>query len=186
MISDDCATGRAGLISHALDWRTREDRAERKQRHLDTLTRLGFEIVEIDLLGEQPAETMFDDLDLVWVAGGSTFCLSYAFSCSQAAAPLRNALEAGLVYAGESAGGIITTRSISFLAPFDDPNVARSRVDDGLGLVDFVVLPHWQAEGHVESGRAMLADLTARGITTYQLRDGDDLTVTDGVVELSA
>ena len=62
-----------------------------------------------------------------------------------------------MVYVGESAGAIITTKDIDYNKLMDDKGVAAELHDTGaLNEVDFYVLPHVGEEPFVESAQATL------------------------------
>lgn len=71
---------------------------------------------------------------------------------------IREQIADGLVYVGESAGAIIAAKDIDYSKLMDDPVLADSLTDTaGLAEVEFAVLPHYEEEPFVESGRAILA-----------------------------
>jgi dipeptidase E len=121
----------------------------------DGLDFVGEERARIDALGhdvtgirvrELDADTLaalLDDLDAVYVAGGSTFALLDALRSNGTADVLAARVRAGLAYIGASAGSIVTGPSIAPASLMDDPADAPDLHDHtGLGLIEQVVIPH--------------------------------------------
>lgn len=133
---------RIGYVADAgRDWPEAPFVAAERQRVAD----LGHELVDIRLTGSTAAsvETALDDVDVLYVAGGSTFSLLDALRGSGADAVIAARVRAGLPYIGSSAGSIVTGPSVEPASLMDDPADAPGLQNHiGLGLVDVVVLPH--------------------------------------------
>ena len=67
---------------------------------------------------------------------------------------LKERIENGLLYIGESAGSVIAAPNIEYASIVDDKTLA-TELDDytGLDLVDFYIVPHFEEEPFVESSR---------------------------------
>lgn len=189
-------TARVAVIANATDAATPAERDEAVQRELDALTGLGLRAAEVDLRDYfgRP-EALADQLagvQAVWVRGGNTFVLRCALSCSGADRLLTAALrEDGLVYAGYSAGPCVLAPTLRGLEAVDDPgDVARVyRADvrwDGLGILDYAIVPHCQSPGHPETTACDL--LAARyqrtGVPHRTLRDGQAMVISGSTVTL--
>lgn len=144
---------------------------------------LGYETTEIRARDTDAAvlgETL-DALDAVYVAGGETFVLLEALRSNGTAEVLTNRVRAGLPYIGCSAGSIIAGPTITPAELMDDRELATTlRTDDGLHLIDRVVIPH--ADGQLPPYPTELID---RIVETYgdhypllTLRDDQALLVT--------
>lgn len=85
----------------------------------------------------------FERNDLVFVVGGNTFYLLQELRKSGADELLREAVHAGKLYIGESAGAIVAAPDIAYSRAMDRPDRAPDLHDTvGLGLVDFYPVPH--------------------------------------------
>jgi len=62
------------------------------------------------------------------------------------------------VYIGSSAGSIIAGPNIEPIKSFDDPSAAKLDSYDAIGLVDFVVLPHWGKEKYAAKQETVLKE----------------------------
>ena len=86
------------------------------------------------------------------------------------------------VYVGVSAGSMVTAPT--FGETYDDP-VRPFVIEQGLGLVDFALLPHLDHEDHPESTTAKVERMAAEvPVPTYGIDDQTAIKVTDGIVEV--
>ena len=87
--------------------------------------------------------------DVIYVSGGNVFYLLQKIQQSKCADVIKIYVEQGKIYIGTSAGSIIAGPDIypaRRLGKVEKaPNLKGYK---GLGLVDFVVLPHWGSEDH--------------------------------------
>lgn len=80
--------------------------------------------------------------NLIWVMGGNTFCLSYEMDRSGFSKIIKDVLDSGVVYGGESAGAIMAGNSLKGIEFADPPEFAEQIVWDTLNLVPNFILPH--------------------------------------------
>ena len=86
------------------------------------------------------------------------------------------------VYVGVSAGSMVTAPT--FGETYDDP-ATPFVIEQGLGLVDFALLPHLDHEDHPESTTAKVQRMAAEvPVRTYGIDDQTAIKVTDGAVEV--
>jgi len=123
------------------------------------LVELGFQVEDFDLKNktenENEVRETLSKVDIIFVAGGNTFYLlekarkSGFDKVSRELAQIERVDLRGpseKVYIGSSAGSIIAGPNIEPVKDFDDPTIADLDSYEGIGLVDFVVLPHWGRE----------------------------------------
>lgn len=184
--------GPAAIIPNACDGYPADGRAEGVQREIDALRGLGLECRVIDLrdyFGQR--ERLAAELErypMVWVRGGNTFVLRYAMAASGADALLTDLIRRNaIVYAGYSAGVCVLALSLRGLEAegLDDPDLVRSvygarePIWGGLGLLDHMILPHFESPGHPETeavGRAV-ERFRAEGSPHRTLRDGQAIVI---------
>ena len=83
--------------------------------------------------------------DCVYVASGETFRLLHALKSTGADQLLVDAVRAGKLYAGSSAGAMVAGPSIEPATVMDNLSIAPDLGDyTGLHLTEFVVVPHAQ------------------------------------------
>jgi len=126
---------------------------------LQTFADLGFqvEILDISACDRETAQAKIFQSKLLYVSGGNTFYLLQELKKKQLLSLIKEQIADGMVYVGESAGAIITTKDIDYNKLMDDKGVAAELHDTGaLNEVDFYVLPHVGEEPFAESAQAIL------------------------------
>src|SRR5688500_4122332 len=152
---------RVAVISNALDFSTDAERLRAgREREISSLAGLGITAEELDLRryfgAPDELRRALLDLDGLWVVGGNTFLLRRAMALSGLDAMLRErAGDREFVYAGYSAGACVLAPSLRGIHLADEPTRVASGYPeevpwDGLGLVPFAVVPHYQSD-HPES-----------------------------------
>ncbi len=116
------------------------------------LERRGWQICEYDLAGKSEAEVRAElvDKDVVFVQGGNCFYLLQQMQKCNFGKVIKEALARGVPYIGESAGAIICSEDISPQKFLSGDSLAKVQdlVDfRGLGLINFLVRPHWNRQG---------------------------------------
>jgi dipeptidase E len=97
--------------------------------------------------------------DLVWVMGGNAFTLRRAMRQSGFDAVISGMLDRDeIVYGGFSAGAVVAGPSLDGYEIMDDADVLPHGYDDnpvrdGLGLIDFAIIPHYRSP-HPEAAAA--------------------------------
>ncbi len=86
------------------------------------------------------------------------------------------------VYVGMSAGSMVTAPI--FGETYDDPQTPFV-IAEGLGMVDFALLPHLDHADHPESSTAKVASMAAAlPVPTYAIDDESAVKVVDGAIEV--
>ena len=178
---DLCRGRRAAVIANACDSWPSSMRSSAVTSDIVPLQRLGFTVREIDLRTATSAD--FNDLDLLWVRGGNTFVLRAQFALSGADTIVREKLaEDAFVYAGYSAGACLATPTLLGLDAADPlgevlPTTGIEPQFDGLGLVDYAIVPHWESPELDEAGAEVVGALTRAGVPYKTLRDDEVIVV---------
>jgi len=114
------------------------------------LVDLGFEITDLDIDGATQDEIRgaLDDADGVFVEGGSPFFLLQAMRESGFDSVVVELVRDGLPYVGMSAGGVVAGPDLEPLSTTSNTSLGpRLESTEGLGLVNLVVFPHYDAPG---------------------------------------
>lgn len=126
-----------------------EPEAGKKQWMTDNkqgLVEAGFDLFDYTLTDKTPEdlENELGGADIIHVNGGNTFWLLLQARKSGFESFIRKHLESGKVYMGSSAGSLLAGPNIQIVETIDS-NVAGDKLTDytGLGLVDFIAMPHW-------------------------------------------
>jgi dipeptidase E len=187
--------GRAVVVANAMDGAPPDVRTAAVQLEVDSLARLGLDAAELDLREyDDPAvlAPTLQEIEVLWVRGGNVFTLRHAMRSSALDALLPALLaQDALVYAGYSAGPCVLAPSLRGLEHCDDADEVRRLYDaepvfDGLGVLDFALVPHVDSDGHPES--QLLGEVARRyaatGVPHRTLRDGQALVVDGERTEL--
>jgi len=119
----------------------------------------GYEVENFDIsvFSEETVKEKISETKIIFVSGGNTFYLLQELKKKNLIPYLREKIENGLLYIGESAGSVITAPNIEYADIVDDKALATELNDyTGLNLVDFYVVPHFEEEPFVESSRKVV------------------------------
>ena len=157
---------KVAFISNAKDYKSKAERDISMRENFDFWESIGVIPTEIDLrpyFHKKGAEKLLDGFDFVWLAGGNTFLLRRSLKYSGVDQFLKEKVVANkIIYGGESAGAIMAAPTLrgsedeASPGHEDDPNYAPSAYQkealwDGLGLLDFVLVPHYKSPAIAES-----------------------------------
>lgn|ERR1019366_9871569 len=189
-------TGRVAVIANAMDAATSEVRLSGVRREIDALSDLGFTAEELDLRSYffDPNRLTMDirHYDVLWLRGGNCFMLRRALDKSRADETILGLLEEdSAVYAGYSAGPCVLGPSLRGFELVDQPGDVQTTygdapIWDGLGVLDYSFVPHFQSPGHPETGAMdeVVKFFEMNGTSYRTLRDGQVLTVDGEVTNL--
>jgi len=113
------------------------------------LVDIGFKVSDYTLTGKTQEEIKktLNEAEVIFVSGGNTFYLLEKIQLSKSAKLFAEEIAKGKVYIGSSAGSVIAGPDISLVKRLDIENRAPNlKGYQGLGLVDFTVLPHWGSD----------------------------------------
>ena len=116
----------------------------------------GYEVENFDvsIFSEEIAKEKLSQAKTVFISGGNTFYLLQELKRKNLTSYLKERIENGLLYIGESAGSVIAAPDIEYASIVDDKTLATELNDyAGLNLVDFYIVPHFEEEPFVESSR---------------------------------
>ncbi|MBB3312950.1 dipeptidase E [Rhizobium sp. BK196] len=182
---------RAAVIQNALDFIPVEARHSYEANIYDPKAELddwGIEAEELDLrryFGKPDAlEKALAVFDLVWAVGGNAFLLRRAMRESGFDRILPELLRAdAIVYGGFSAGAVVAAPSLDGINIMDDPRQLAPGYDesviwDGLGLVDFSIVPHYRsAHDEAEAAEKTVGFFEEARMPFQPLRDGEVIIV---------
>lgn len=179
---------RAVVIANATDTYPPADRPEAVAREITALSELGFEPTELDLrdyFDQSGVGEALAPYDLVWIRGGDTFILRYSLARSGADRVLTRLIkDDSLAYGGYSAGICVLAPTLRGLEAADDPNsvdllYGADAMWDGLGVLDFCLVPHVDTPGHPgnEACDRIAEQYRADGTPHRTLRDGQVLII---------
>ncbi|MBI4136536.1 Type 1 glutamine amidotransferase-like domain-containing protein, partial [Candidatus Roizmanbacteria bacterium] len=154
--------------------------------HLRGLHPLSIDLVDISALPRSIWQKRLEESDVLLFEGGNTFHLNYWIHESGLARLLPRFLESK-VYVGISAGTIVATPSLILSTAEKEPleEIEEHVIEEGLGLVDFLVEPHINnlhfPENTFEQVETAVKDSPH---TVYALDDNSAIKVTDDIIEV--
>ncbi len=189
---------RMAVIANALDYIPFEDRLAHAQTKFDPMIYFadaGFDPSIIDLRyysgRASDLKRVLARFQTVWALGGNAFLLRRAMRESGFDTIIHSLLDEGLVYSGWSAGACVAGKSLQPIALMDEPAQLApgypetQPILDGLGLVPYAVIPHYQSV-HPETEAAGLATewAKANGFDYITLRDGEVIVSEGGEINV--
>ena len=149
------------------------------RRDVEQLEAMGFSVepLRIENASKTEIEETLGSADGVFVEGGSVFYLLDQVLASGFADLLPTALSAGKVYAGVSGGAMILAPDLEPWTVTTTEDQASVRSTKALGVVDFLVLPHYDARG--ERYARLMAEFGER-FTLIPLSDREAVLVDGG------
>lgn len=138
---------RCGVIKNPMDLKDEE-----KRKFLYGLVDNSFQNFEINkkdidlrlFIGRQnELQELINSLDMLWITGGNVFYLRELIKKVQLENILITAINNGLIYGGDSAGALIICPTLKYLDVVDDTSQINEVIYEGLSVIDFIPLPHW-------------------------------------------
>lgn len=159
-----------------------------------------FGVLELTALPSLPRDAWLariNEADTIMIGGGNKFYLSYWLEQTGLFDVLPQLIQQGKVYVGLSAGSMMLTPSLNFARDefrktgvyhddeFDERMPSSAGNAKTLGLVDFVIRPHFQADYFPQTTLANVEKWAARAEhPLYALDDQSALKVLNGKVEV--
>lgn len=177
------------VIANAADaWPSRA-RDSAVASELAPLRALGYEPTEVDLRDHVGApdglRAALSPFGALWVRGGNTFVLRARLALCGGDEILTDLVRSGgLAYAGYSAGACLVTPSLRGLEFSDDPGEVDAVCGvparwDGLGWVDYAIVPHAGDSPLADAGVARTLDFLTRERLPFRALGDDEVIVVD-------
>lgn len=136
----------------------------------DKLIEMGFKVKDVDIKNKTEKELTEElkNIDVIFVSGGNTFYLLEKTLESGFDKVLKKLIHKGIVYIGSSAGSVLLCPTIEVIKELDDPKAApKLKSYKGLGIVDFLILPHFGDEKYKQKYKTIINEWKDRG---YELK----------------
>ncbi len=133
------------LIPNAKDYYSKRAWEFTINSRIEYMKGIGFNIEVVDLKDYTKGSILKSKLsnyDLIWAMGGNTFMLRYEMQRSGFDEIIKELLDQGVTYGGDSAGALVAGLSINGIESADEPEFAEEVVNSGTGIVPFSILPH--------------------------------------------
>ncbi len=180
--------GKIGYVPNARDYTTADPdkKVKRSDKDMASLNQLGLEVEFLDLqkyFGKrEEIKNKLKDLGAIFISGGNVFVLRQAMKLCGLDEILKELLDTDFLYSGYSAAGCVLASSLKgmeIVDPLDTPyNDQNEILWDGLGLLNFRFMPHWDSN-HPESSDIdkEIAYCEKNNISYKAIRDGEVIVI---------
>jgi len=173
------------IVANAWDVDLKKRGPEELNNCINNFKSFGFTTKVLDLknANQQSIADQLSNQDLVWVMGGNTFYLNYLMQKSDFKTAVKPLLKTTLAYGGESAGAVVIGKTLHGIEYLDDPKLSPELLWDGLKLIDFSIIPHWDTEKYAEYLQRVKTEMEKYSLATTLknnqafIVDGEELEV---------
>ena len=137
-------------------------------------------VIELEDIRTKDVLPEFNEMDIIWFAGGYAGYLLYWIRRAQLDKALPDLLNKGAIYVGSSAGAMVCSKT-QYSAEFLGDEELGASLIPVLGYLDFEIRPHYTDD--------MYEDIKAKWQKSGKgelclLKDGEAITIVDGKVEI--
>lgn len=172
---------KCGVIKNPMDLKDEEKRRFLYGLVDDNFQNFGINKIDIDLrqfIGRQDKlQELINTLDMLWITGGNVFYLRELIKKAHFERILTNAINNGLIYGGDSAGALIICPTLKYLDAVDDTSQLNEVLYDGLGVIDFIPLPHSDNEQFKPKVREIKSNLEKDGYKVITFGDKQSIII---------
>jgi dipeptidase E len=182
------------VIFNAKDYLPELERKERLNEQIESLKSIGIESVELDLRKFKNAESLKTELQKyngLWVVGGNSFLLRRAMLDSGFDLVIKKLIkDENFVYAGYSAGSVVTGKIMRGFELVDDMNAVKSIYNseivwDGLDIIPYSIAPHYQSGHHESANIEKVVEYFIKENIPYKiLKDGQAIIINGAKEEI--
>jgi peptidase E len=157
----------------------------------DAFLKLGCKVTDVDLrsITKKDLAKLLKESDIIHFCGGSVIYLICIIKERGFVKLINEAVrKGGVIYTGTSAGSMIVAEDLTINAydPEEKEFVARMKDNSGLGLVNFLIIPHTNSKDFAKGNAKMVSELPE--IKSSQplifIYDGQAVLVDDGKIKL--
>ena len=113
--------------------------------------KLGLDISKTE---KQKIENILKDTKILYVSGGNVFYLLQELKRKKILDTIKDKISNGMLYIGESAGAVITSKNIEYIQIMDNKEIAPDLDNyEAMNITDFYILPHNNEFPFVESAK---------------------------------
>ncbi len=146
------------------------------------LVHMGFTVFDLDIKNKtrEELEKNLEGVHAIAVAGGNTYYLLYHAQKSGFIDLVPKLIERGVIYIGSSAGSILACPTIEAARLFDPPSIVPDLTNyAGMGLVDFLVIPHFEKPRYLERMRKTVEEWSKKKFHIFPLTDLQAILIND-------
>ena len=155
-----------------------KDEADWLNADREALVKVGFSVIDYTLSGKTK-ENLQEDLskfDVFFVSGGNSFYLLEKALKSGFVSLIKENYFSEKIYVGSSAGSVLLSNDIDIIKFLDNPDKANLETTKAIGILNFVILPHWGNDHFKLKYRKLLNVAYEKAIGGITLADNEYLT----------
>lgn len=119
--------------------------------------------LEISTASREEIDSKLQKNDYIYITGGNTFFLLQELKRTGADKIIKEQVNSGKIYIGESAGSIAMSRNIEYVKDMDDFTAAPNMDSfSSLGMVDFYPVPHHTNFPFKESAECIITSYSGK------------------------
>ncbi len=122
--------------------------------------------------------------DIIYVTGGNTYVLLEHLKRCNLKAILAKHFDNDGWYMGASAGSIVMSDDISYVASLDEPSKANLSDTKGLNLVDFRIMPHLDHNDFVEGIKEIMPEIISDDKELIGINDDQGIMVKGSFIKV--
>ena len=155
----------------------------------DAFEKLGCKIQEVDLRAVSPEELsgQLEKTDILHFCGGSVIYLASLVKDRELLALITNAVRQDkVIYTGTSAGSMLVSEDLTMgvYDPEEEPYAKATKDYSGLGLVNFLIMPHADNRDFLESNKRTVEHLPENKTPLVFLNDNQVVWVENDKIEI--
>ena len=166
---------KTALITNAFELKSPSDRKIRYDLVMGNLSKLNLDITEVDLKKyinkSKELKQELAKYDFIWANGGNVFYLRMLVRQSGFDAIIKELLDSGLVYGGDSAGAIVAGPTLHGFELPEQTSQVKELIYEGLNLVNVVPIPHWGNQKFQKAFKNIQKYCKKKGLNTMPFAD---------------
>ena len=155
----------------------------------DAFIKLGCEVSDLDLrlVSPKDLEEKLNKADILHFCGGSVIYLASLIKNRDLVKPITDAVRDGkVIYTGTSAGSMLVSEDLTMgiYDPEEEPYAKATKDYSGLGLVNFLIMPHASNPLFQEMNQGAVKHLPENKLPLIFLNDNQAVWVENGKIEI--
>lgn len=111
-------------------------------------------VLELTKVSEVEAKNKINLAEIIYFSGGNTFFLLQELKRKNLVSLIKQRVEEGMIYIGESAGAIISSENIFYVEDMDNKKIARDlKGTEALNLINFYPIVHYNEFPFAEASK---------------------------------
>lgn len=142
------------------------------------------DVLDISTAAADEIQDKLHENDFIYITGGNTFFLLQELKRTGADKIIKEEVNKGKLYIGESAGAMVVSHNIEYAQKMDSVKKAPSLTQyEALGLVDFYPLPHFESAPFKKIAQSVI-DTYSSTLQLTPISNHDAILIDDGKIRV--